>query len=295
MMAPKVEKRQMSRETFSGLFEWLGKTPEVRDIHLMGGEPTLNPDFEWFVSRLLERDYRIKVFSNLATEQAEGYADKLADLPVRWVVNVNSPSSWSGTAEGRIRRALRRLGRKAVLTFNVAPDGEDEHWAIDLVREYGLGREIKVGFVLPTVTGSNCSLTDGQYPVVAGKVVRLAREAEAEGIRLDYECGVPVCTFTEEQLGVLWDTGSVFGSGCCSRLDITPDGGCIYCLPLATKAVVPYTGFETYRHAREWFERKWEPYRRLGNTRHCHTCNLMTPDGCRGGCLARMLLHAKNV
>ena len=175
------------------------------------------------------------------------------------------------------------------------PDGDDSNWAIELIKEYNLNREIKVGFILPTVTGSNYALEDEQYNIVAEKVVVLAKEAEKENIRLEYECGIPTCTFTDEQLGLLWDTGSTFNSTCFSRLDITPEGECIYCLPLATKSAVHFSAFKTYVDAKHWFEKKLQPYRRLGRTPDCRTCNLMDPHICHGGCLAKMLLNAKNV
>ena len=294
-MAPKIAAKNMSKETFGNIITWLSKTPEYKVIHLMGGEPTLNPDFEWMVEYLLARDFQITVFSNLATNQAPEYAEKLADLPVAWVVNINPPKTWNNAQKEKITSALKILRRKATITFNVMPDDDVNNWAIDLIKECNLNRSIKVGFVLPTVTASNFHLSDEQYDVVAEKVVKLAQDAEKEGVRLEYECGVPTCVFTEEQLGILWDTGSTFSSHCCSIMDITPDGEIIYCLPLATKHAVHFSEFATYPEAKNRFEKKLQPYRRLGRTENCYKCNLMRPDSCNGGCLAKMLLNAKNV
>ena len=294
-MAPKVAEKNMSGNTFLGIMTWLSKTPEIDTIHLMGGEPTLHPDFEWFVEYLLSNDYKITIFSNLATQQAPVYAEKLADLPVNWVVNINPPNSWNDVKRKKILKSLKTLGPKATITFNVMPDEEDDEWSLELIKEFKLNSVIKVGFVLPTLTGSNFSLNDADYTTVAEKIVRLAIKAEQHEIKLEYECGVPTCTFTDEQLGILWDTGSAFGSTCFSRLDITPDGECIYCLPMATKAARHFSEFDNYIETKQWFEKKWGPYRLLGNTENCHTCNLMGPHKCHGGCLARMLLNAKNV
>jgi radical SAM protein with 4Fe4S-binding SPASM domain len=294
-MSPKIAKKNMSQETFGSIITWLSKTPEFREIHLMGGEPTLNPDFEWMVEYLLARDFKITVFSNLATAQAKGYAEKLADLPVAWVVNVNPPHTWNNAQKEKIMNALKILGQRATITFNIMPDDDNNTWAIELIKECNLSRGIKVGFVLPTVTGANFYLDDEQYGVVAEKVVRLAQDAEKENIRLEYECGVPTCVFSDEQLGILWDTGSTFESSCCSRMDISPNGEIVYCLPLAAKYAVPFSEFNTYPEAKHWFEKKLFPFRRLGRTENCHKCNLMLPDSCNGGCLAKMLLNAKNV
>jgi radical SAM protein with 4Fe4S-binding SPASM domain len=294
-MAPKIAGKNMSQETFVNIIDWLLKTPENKVIHLMGGEPTLNPDFEWMVEYLLAQDFNITVFSNLATGQAQGYAEKLTDLPVTWVVNINPPDTWKKAQKEKIMNVLKILGRRATITFNIMPDDNNSNWAIELIRECNLNRGIKVGFVLPTVTGSNFYLDDNQYGVVAEKVVKLAQDAEKENIRLEYECGVPTCIFSDEQLGILWDVGSTFWSSCCSIMDISPDGEIIYCLPLATRHAVHFSEFNTYMDAKNWFERKLQPYRRLGRTENCFNCNLMRPDSCNGGCLAKMLLNAKNV
>lgn len=294
-MAPKIAGKNMSQETFGNIISWLSKTPEHKIVHLMGGEPTLNPDFEWMVEYLLARDFHITVFSNLASGQTQRYAGQLTDLPVTWVVNINSPDTWNSTQKETIVNSLKILNRKVTVTFNIMPDDDNNNWAIELIKEYNLNKCIKVGFVLPTVTGSNFYLNDEQYEIVVDKVVKLAQDAEKENIRIEYECGIPTCVFTDKQLGILWDTGSTLDSGCCSIMDISPDGEIVYCLPLATKHAVHFSEFNTYADAKHWFETKLRPYRRLGRTENCFRCNLMRPDFCNGGCLAKMLLNAKNV
>lgn len=294
-MHPLLPKKNMSMDTFHGIIDWLSITKrDVSTIHLMGGEPTLHPNFEEIVSELLSKDFHITVFSNLATPKAPEYAQKLSDLPIEWVVNVNPPSGWSNEQSERIRSALKVLKNKACITFNIMPDSDDNNWAVDLINQYGLNHSMKIGFVLPTMTGSNFSLEEEQYPVVAEKVVNLARVCEPYHIHFEFECGVPTCAFTEEQLGYLWEVGSKFDSSCNSRLDISPDGECIYCLPLAKLAAVHYTNFLNYFDAKMWFEKKILPYRRLGRIENCHKCVLFKTS-CRGGCVAKMVLGAKNV
>ncbi len=295
MMAPKVEAEAMSDAVFLGILNWLEKTNYKRPIHLMGGEPTLHPKFEWIVNTLLEQDHTITIFSNLATEKAPLYSEKLADLPITWVVNINPPYKWTSEQQVRIRRSLQNLGKAASITFNIMPNEDDNEWAINLIEEFNLARNIKVGFVLPTYNQSNYALNDNEYKIVAEKVVQLAQMAEKKDIKLEYECGVPTCAFTNEQLGILWRCGSAVRSGCCSRLDITPFGDVIYCLPLATVASKKYDEFKNYEDARSWFETIFAPYRRLGRISDCATCNLMKPQLCNGACLAKNLIGVKNL
>ncbi len=295
MMVPKKERALMSRETFTGIMEWLERKPFDRVVHLMGGEPTLHPDIEWMIDYMLERDLHVTIFSNMATKQSAELAEKLAEFPVCWVANVNNPVKWNDGQRENIFRGLQAAGRKASLTFNIIPEEPNELWALELIEKYDLSRSIKVGFVLPTLTSSNMALKDEDYDVVARRVVSLVKAGEPMDISIEYECGVPHCCFTDEELGYLWRHHSTVNSGCQSRLDITPQGDVIYCLPLATAGMRHYTTFDNYIECREWFENRYRPYRMLGSKIECADCMLNNPLKCNGGCLAKNMIGAHNV
>lgn len=295
IMYPKNSRQTMTREYFNGIVEWVKKGPSDRIFHLMGGEPTLNPDIDWMVARLLEEDMQITIFSNLATPGAASLAKKIADFPVDWVVNVNDPAHWNDVQRKNITAALEVLKVRASLTFNIIPDENDNMWALEYTKRFHLNNNIKVGFLLPTYNQTNVSLEDDKYSVVAAKVTRLALEAAKVDVHLDYECGIPTCAFTDEQLGILWRCGSTLQSGCQSRLDITPEGDVIYCLPLATLGTKHYSEFECYNEACLWFEQRFAPYRMLGRCIECATCNLHNSLACNAGCLAKNLINCKNI
>lgn len=295
IMYPKNPRLTMTRESFNGIVEWVKKGPSDRIFHLMGGEPTLNPDIDWMVARLLEENMLITIFSNLATRNAFELAKKIADLPVNWVVNVNDPKHWNKEQQQNITNSLSVLKSRASLTFNIMPDENDNLWALEYTRRFHLNNNIKVGFLLPTYNQTNVALEDDQYAVVADKVVRLAQEAAKVDVHLDYECGIPTCAFTDEQLGILWRQGSKLQSGCQSRLDITPDGNVIYCLPLATLGSKHFSRFDCYNDACIWFEQRFRPYRMLGRRIECATCNLHNSLSCNAGCLAKNLIDCKNI
>lgn len=295
MMAPKQKPSAMSKETFEGILEWLLRKPFDKTIHLMGGEPTLHPEIEWIVDRLLEMDMHITIFSNMATKQAVELAEKFSPLPIKWVANVNDPDKWNDTQRENITKALRSAGKKASLTFNIQPNEPNELWAIELIERYKLSRNIKVGFVLPTLTSSNIALPDSEYHKAAQRVINLINAGSHLDVTIDYECGVPYCAFTDEQQGFLWRHKSRGSSGCQSRLDITPDGNVMYCLPLATAGLRHYTTFENYLECRNWFEQRFHPYRLLGSRLECADCLLNNPLKCNGGCLAKNMIGAKNI
>jgi radical SAM protein with 4Fe4S-binding SPASM domain len=297
IMPPVAPLKNMGLDTFHAIIDWLLQTYERKPVHLLGGEPTLHPEFEYVVSYLLEKDFPIRIFTNLATPQALVCSEKLSifrPVDIGWVVNVGEPASWASALAPIIEQALKYLGKHASLVANILPESKDERWTLDLIKKHNLNKRIKIGLVLPTVSASNYYLDDEAYKVVCEKVVRLAIEAEKEDVHLDFECGVPTCVFTEEQLGILWGTGSTLASHCDSRMDINPDGECMYCLPLATRHPAHFSTFKNYPEAKNWFENKLAPFRNIGRTIECHSCNLMRPGSCNGGCLANMFIGARN-
>ena len=208
---------------------------------------------------------------------------------------MNDPAHWNSVQRKNITAALEVLKERASLTFNIMPDEDDNMWALEYTQRYHLNNNIKVGFLLPTYNQTNQALEDDQYTVVAAKVTRLAQEAAKVDVHLDYECGIPTCAFTDEQLGILWRCGSKLQSGCQSRLDITPDGEVIYCLPLATLGSKHFSQFDSYNEACIWFEMRFAPYRMLGRRIECATCNLHNSLSCNAGCLAKNLIDCKNI
>lgn len=295
MMAPKQPAEIMSHETFMGIMDWLAKKPFDNTIHLMGGEPTLHPDIEKIVYYLLENEKHITIFSNMASDRAPELAELFSIMPVRWVANVNNPVKWTNRQRKNIERALQAGGKNVSLTFNIIPDEPNELWALELIEKFGLSTSIKVGFVLPTLTSSNMALEEEQYGIVAQRVVDLVKAGKVLDISIDYECGVPHCVFTDEQRGFLWKHRSAPGSGCQSRLDITPKGEVMYCLPLATAHRRHFSEFEDYPACREWFEAQYRPYRMLGARIECAGCMENNPIKCNGACVAKNMIGANNV
>ena len=288
--------RDMSRETFLGLLAWLRKSPfPGHVVHFMGGEPTLHQDFVWMVETAYHERFTLAIFTNAATQKAPEYADLLQQFDIRWIVNVNPPESRTTEHDQHLRDTLQILGEKVTLTFNMTPEPVPYEWLLDLIFTYNLRKNIKVGFVLPTLSHRNQYLKQEDYPETASRVVEFASLCETFEVSLEYECGIPWCALTPHQLGVLWHCNSKFFSSCNSILDMTPDGRVIYCLPLAHLHGIPFQEFEHYPAAKRWYEQTLNPYRPLGSTSQCFSCQLLRVGECRGGCLSRILHDAHYV
>jgi sulfatase maturation enzyme AslB (radical SAM superfamily) len=278
MIGPGKTVRHMAWQTFVGLLDWIERAdvPNL-DVHLMGGEPTIHARFADMYRELRRRGRRVIVFSNASVPLAPEVLRESAELGVTWIVNVNTGDTYRPGEYDVLRRNLAVLGQQAVITFNVRNGHTAYQHVFDLIEEYRLARQLKLGVVLPTLGHENVFVWRPDFGAVSRRVMEIFEQACAGGIEVEFECGVPYCLFTPEQRQRL---KGILISSCGSRLDITPDGEVINCLPLCKVAAVPYTRFKDYAEACRWFRKALGPYRAIGADSECPGCEHLEQGRC---------------
>lgn len=279
MIGPGHPKTHMTWETFMALLAWVDRSGmDDLYIHLMGGEPTVSPLFFNMLDELHRRGRNVLVFSNAATPLDADRLKRSIRKGVRWVVNCNHPSKYGNGQLDYLKANLAVLKDNACVTFNVTGGQFDYDFVFDYIQDYGLDPRIKVGVALPTLQRNNAFARWEEFPVIAERIMVLHDAAESIGGSIEFECGVPFCLFSTEQHRKL---GKVRVSHCNSRLDITPWGDVINCLPLSKVTAIPYDRFGDYGEARSWFEKMLMPYRQVGSTSDCLTCSDHIDQNCR--------------
>ena len=276
----------MSWKMFIDLVDWVqsGNIPSM-DIHLMGGEPSLHPQFGDMIDELIKREINISVFSNASTPLSSSIIEKSRKYNVQWVVNANHPDFYTEDQMQNLKKNLFSLGDSAYLTFNICGSETPYDYVFDYISKYSLSRKIKIGISLPTMEKNNSYVSFDRFSEISEYVMILHEKAVNEKIEIEFECGVPFCLFSNEQRELL---KNIHISHCGSRLDITPWGEVINCLPLARFASFDYKEFRTYRDARDWFFRTVNNYRSVGVEDRCFGCSNI-PNGNCGVCLAHGL------
>jgi sulfatase maturation enzyme AslB (radical SAM superfamily) len=271
-------KTHMSWEMFLNLVNWIEKAeiPEL-SIHLMGGEPTLNPLFFKMLMEILDRKRTVLVFSNAATQLDPKQLQEVATKKVHWVINCNHPSEYKERQLEYLKNNLAILGKNASVTFNVTSGNMDYDYVFDYIKTYDLDRRIKIGVTLPTLNHNNEFAQWEEFPAIADQILKLHEAIRAINGHIDFECGVPLCVFTDDQYKKLENP---LVSHCNSRLDITPWGEVINCLPLCKMARISYDRFPHYGEARDWFAKLLMPYRQVGSSADCLTCSKHVEHTC---------------
>jgi sulfatase maturation enzyme AslB (radical SAM superfamily) len=283
LFGPGQARQYMPLKLFQEIIAWIDRAAMTEmDIHLMGGEPTLHPAFGDMVEELVRRGWKTAVFSNAATPLDDVLVRRTADLGVSWIVNCNPPTTYRDNQLELLCRHLGLLRQAATITFNFTDGQTPYQYVFDYIEHYSLKHAIKLGVALPTLEHRNVCAEWDNLPSIGRHILELLREARRRQITVEFECAVPYCLFSEEQHGEL---RNIHVSHCGSRLDITPTGEVINCLPLFRIASVPFDRFQNYRQAREWFQCMLAPYRQAGSTSRCLFCQYRLEGRC-SACLA---------
>lgn len=276
----------MTMSLFNEILDWFERAQmDNMDIHLMGGEPTLSPHLDDILEELGQRKIRYVIFSNFSAKLDRRVLEKSIKHDARWVVNANDPSNYTGNQLKRLHQHLEIAGRFAMLTLNITDSATKFDYILDYIDRFGLDRKVKIGVALPTLDHRNIYVKRDEYPAVAGHIIRLVDEADDRNIDVEFECGVAYCLFNDEQRKKL---DGVQVSHCGSRLDITPTGNIINCLPLCSIASIPFHNFMDYGDALSWFQNALSHYRSIGSCAECLTCRHLAAGLCQA-CLADTL------
>ena len=263
------------------------KRSAIDEVRLMGGEPTLHPQFDRLVKRAREAGFKIVVFSNgLMPEKA---LTCLASLPVAEctvLVNVNDPDGASEGSHARRYATIERLGKRVLLGFNIYQPNFRLDFLLPIIAETSCRPAIRLGMAQPCLSGANRYIHPRQYVAIGARIASFARVAAQRGVRLEFDCGFVRCMFADRDLETLKATGADVGWRCNPILDVDIAGQIIHCYPLSELGSLPLTGESDAPTLRNAFLSRTRPYRQAGVFQECSSCSFKACGECTGGCLA---------
>jgi sulfatase maturation enzyme AslB (radical SAM superfamily) len=279
--------RFLSVDAFEARLDFLARS-DVREVRLLGGEPTLHPRFTELVDRARVAKMGVVVFTNgLMPENALACLEATSADQCTVMVNVNQPDAMGQSSSHELRReTIRRLGRRALLGFNIYRTDFQMDFLLPLIAETDCKAVVRLGMAHPCLSGSNQYIHPNQYRAIAIKIVRFARVAAKVGVKLDFDCGFVRCMFSKEDFDTLQATGANVGWRCNPILDVDLKGDVIHCYPLARLARLPLTPETDATSLRSAFAERTRPYRQAGVFKECSTCPFKAAGECPGGCLA---------
>ena len=276
----------MSEAVFDAALEYLARSG-IDQVRLLGGEPTLHPQFNRMVDKALERGFQLMIFSNgLMPPKVRERLRRIDPGEVVILLNTIHPLEADPRRMRRQQRTMEILGPRVMPGVNIYSRQQELDYLLPYVEQYRLIREIRLGIAHPVLSEANVFLHPKFYKEIGLKILDLLHKARALDIELGFDCGFVPCMFPEAAAEELGELLQRTGSRCHPILDLLPDGNFISCYPLNNLLKLPLQADTHAQQLMETFEEKLAPYRRFGIYDHCAGCPLLQQSYCNGGCTA---------
>lgn len=276
----------------------------MEEFRMVGGEPTLHPDFVEFVDRVMASGLILHLFTNgLWSNKAR---QKIEQIPMgcfKALININEPQEMTKAQRRSLQYTLewaRSYNQKSPCESRVINIGVNIH---NLKKDYGFILEsallyefpiIRISPAFPIVGSHNVAIQLTEYRQYGHLIylwAKLLYDRFGSQLNLVLDCVVPLCrTFSKQQIDNLLAWGNVQGllDNCCSNSQtIMPDGSIIGCFIVSSLYKVASMDDLWGKPHNEIVEQFVQAVRKRISApaiEECRTCSLYMGI-CQGGCL----------
>lgn len=287
------EARTMNLDEFESILEYFSRT-HTNHIGIIGGEPTLHPQFKDIIMRVnkycKEMDGHATLFTNGI--ELEKYFPEIGDR-FGILVNCNSPESQSTENYNKMIETLDHMDalswfdHKANCGCNVHMGCDDYSYIWDIVDRYHLNH-IRTSVVSP----GGCYVDwrnkkEEYYNTLKPKFLKFCEDAIKHNCRLNIDCGhIPLCYFNQEELALVMEIcDNIYGNEFCHPvIDITPDFKATACFgaydPVDIRDFENIVELERYLYLKKQYGRA-----QVNGGGKCSNCPKYKLLQCQGGCL----------
>lgn len=282
----------------------LARADGVRQISLIGGEPTLHPRFTAMLQALLDRGLKIRILTNgcldgATLESLSRIVDRSGESFVTFLVNVNDPEHQPPRESKQQNRFLDRFRGAVTTSFNLYHPHAIPWFLLDVIQRYELDRTLRLGVAHPILGATNQYLSPADFRDTFARLVPFMENACEQGIRCGFDCGFTRCDFDDEALDRLAAAGVDLSFCCGVALDIGPGPTCWPCFPLSGFETLSLSRFASLAQAHQTLANLMEARRRVGARAtassgwiydKCESCHHRASGECAGGCLAHVFV-----
>lgn len=267
------------------------------NLSLLGGEPFLHPDIVDYILYIISRGMHVTVFtSGVVSEKVLAEAARklgcVDPMMLSFVVNLNNPKETSFSENDAVARFLSAFARFSTLSINVYKLKFDYSFAVDTINKHGLQRHIRLGLAHPIPGKKNMCIKPEQLRAMAEELMAYIPVFESFDIHVGFDCGMPMCIFTDEEIGRLYK--HTFGNvnfRCGAAIDVGPDMSVWACFPLSGYNKKSLLEFQNHEELCRFFADFHNSVRvEVGGIfEKCDNCKYRQQGICSGGCLSHSL------
>ena len=260
-------------------------------ISLLGGEPTLHPEFSRIIDMCIDAGLSIRLFTGgIVPTKAKEKLQSLSPKQLSIITNISAPEHCRSEQEYDASvQSLKDLAAYTVVGYTLFDMDTDPEFLQELVLSTGCHRSIRLGLTMPGPNDSTCLLPPVRYRDAASWILRLARSCDKHDISLGFDCGFTMCMFTPDELGELAYLGCMTRFLCCPIIDVGPDLSVWSCFATSTLDRTHLDEHKKRQDLVDFFTQRQRAYRTFGVYDHCHTCKHKRRGLCAGGCLAHVI------
>lgn len=268
---------------------------DIKQIRILGGEPTLHPDFIHYLELALQTGRPVRLFSNgLMPEKIRTFLKGVPDEKINLVLNITHLTDDSLQMPPQLEKTLNQLNQKIILGLNIFKKELPLDFLFDIIRNYDLKKMVRLGLAHPCIGYRNRYMLPKHYLSIGKTIANFAREAQKLSVKINLDCGFVPCMFDGEDLQEL-DLDPSLGNHCEPIPDILPDGSIIpcYCLSgIDRKKMDSSLSADTVRAQ---FQEKLSLLSNTGIFKICPLCEVKGRGLCSGGCTAQKIMRFQSV
>jgi organic radical activating enzyme len=266
------------------------KQSDIKGFSLLGGEPTLHPEFNQLAQKIVDEGFLLSLFSNgLIPPDVLNFLTGKVKERLSMVVNINHPDDNSTSQWEQVGDTLKVLGNKAGLGYNIYKPSPSLEFLPEIIEKYALRKYIRLSIAQPISKANNTCLALEDYPALAPRLVDFAQACDRFDIKLAFDCGFILCMFDEKQLGRLYTYNVNLGFYCNAAVDVGPGLEIWHCFPLSYTYNRNLAEFEHYQQIIDFYRKKFQPFRLFGSLPKCSHCKYLRRGQCSGGCLSHKM------
>lgn len=267
-------------------------------ISLLGGEPLLHPQIAEFIIYLNQRGFYVTIFTSgiMPEEKIHAFSHKILsrgpELKLSFVCNVNEPRFSPKAEIEKVKNFFSIFGERCTLSFNIYRLDFQMDFLFDYIINHGLGRHIRLGLAHPIPGAKNMFISPNDFHLVKDTLFKHFPKMEKLAIVPGFDCGFPLCMFTDEELGKVFKyTMGQLSFQCGPAIDIGTDLSCWSCFPLSNFNKKSLFDFNDFRELHDYYESKMQEVRHevRGIYPECDKCDNIKCGLCSGGCLAHII------
>ncbi len=276
-------KTYMDIETYIEALNYLERSG-IKQARLLGGEPTLHPDFISFVSLALDRELDIMLFSNgLISDKVLNYLNTIPVGKLSILLNTIHPNENNKIGSNRQKEVMKNLGKSIIPGINLYSAKQDLDYILEYVIKYDLKKEIRIGISHSVLSQNNVFLHPKEYQKIGENIAQFKKEAVKSNVSLGFDCGFVPCMFSNEHYELLSEEMKKTGNCCHPIIDMLTDGSFIACYPLNDYKKVKIHEQLYAKDLIKTFEDSLSQYKNIGIFPYCTSCPLFN-SRCNGGC-----------